>query len=65
MSAWIVVVDTPYFGKTDASGRVQIDVPDGEHLVRAWQPVSELSTPVEHAGRAGTPLTLRLAASPP
>ena len=64
MSAWIVVVDTPYFGKTDASGRAQIDVPEGEHLVRAWNPMQEPAVPAEHAARAGAPLTLHLAAAP-
>ena len=65
MSAWVVVVDTPYFGKTDAAGQVQIDVPEGEHRLHAWHPVrAELATPVERAVRAGTPVTVRLGAAP-
>lgn len=61
MIGWIVVVDTPYFGRTDASGHFQVDVPDGEHLIRAWQPRGD-AVPVETRARAGTPVSLRLVA---
>jgi plastocyanin len=36
MSAHIVVVDTPTFGRTDDKGQVAFDLPAGEHVVRAW-----------------------------
>ncbi|MBT9499808.1 MAG: methylamine utilization protein [Burkholderiaceae bacterium] len=36
MSAYIVVVDTPLFGRSDAKGLVQLDVPAGEHQLKAW-----------------------------
>lgn len=36
MSAWVHVVDTPLFGKTDARGEATLDVPAGQHLLRAW-----------------------------
>ncbi len=36
MRAWVVVVDTPYFAKTDAKGQAMLDVPAGEHLLRVW-----------------------------
>jgi plastocyanin len=36
MSAHIVVVDTPTFARTDASGQASFDLPAGEHVVRAW-----------------------------
>lgn len=36
MRAWVVVVDTPYFAKTDAKGLATLDVPAGEHLLRVW-----------------------------
>jgi len=38
MSAHVVVVDTPLFGKTDASGQLKLDLPIGEHLLRYWHP---------------------------
>ncbi len=36
MSAHIVVVDTPTFGRTDDRGQVAFDLPAGEHVVKAW-----------------------------
>lgn len=37
MVAWVVVLDTPHFGTTDAQGRVQIDgVPSGDYQLRVW-----------------------------
>lgn len=38
MSAHIVVVDTPVFAKTDAQGQARLDLPPGEHQLRAWHP---------------------------
>ena len=38
MLGHIHVVDTPYFGVTDAQGKVDIDVPLGDHRVRIWHP---------------------------
>nr|WP_316641640.1 methylamine utilization protein [uncultured Roseateles sp.] len=36
MSSFIIVVDTPLFGRSDAKGLVQLDVPAGEHQLKAW-----------------------------
>jgi len=65
MSAWVVVVDTPYFARTDAAGRARLEIPDGEHRLRVWharQP--EPVTPVERSVRPGgsVNVTLSLAA---
>lgn len=38
MLAWIVVVDSPYFAKSDASGVLTLDVPAGKHRLRVWHP---------------------------
>ena len=39
MRAYVMVVDTPYFGKTDDSGVVTLDnLPAGKYEVRAWHP---------------------------
>jgi len=65
MSGWIVVVDTPYFAKTDATGQARVDVPDGEQLVRVSHPQQpEGSAPFEKRVRAGAPLSVRLAFRP-
>ena len=37
MISYVVVVDTPYFGKTDASGMVRLDeLPPGEYELKIW-----------------------------
>ena len=37
MIAYVQVVDTPWFGKSDAAGNVKIDnLPPGNYEVRAW-----------------------------
>ncbi len=65
MTGWIVVVDTPYFAKTDATGQAKIDVPDGEHLVRVSHPQqADGSAPFERRARPGAPLAVRLAFTP-
>jgi plastocyanin len=39
MIAYVLVVSTPYFGKTDASGAVKLrDLPPGSYAVHAWHP---------------------------
>jgi plastocyanin len=39
MVAWVLVVDTPWFARTDASGTALIsDVPGGEYTLQAWHP---------------------------
>lgn len=61
MVAYIHVVDTPYFGTTDAAGKVTIDVPAGEHKAHVWYPaLGETTPPVELPLKTGGPVTLRL-----
>ncbi len=37
MISYVVVVDTPFFGKTDASGTVRLDnLPPGEYELKIW-----------------------------
>jgi plastocyanin len=38
MAAHIVVVDTPLFTKTDAHGIARLELPPGEHTLKAWHP---------------------------
>jgi plastocyanin len=46
MRAYVYVVDTPFFAKTDANGVARIEnVPDGNFEVRAWHPDMSLATP--------------------
>lgn len=39
MLGYIVVSDSPFFGKTDASGMVSVQLPKGEYRVRFWHPL--------------------------
>ena len=51
MAAWVVIVDTPWFGRTDADGRLQLaSVPAGRYNLRAWHPGMTVGAqPVEQA----------------
>jgi plastocyanin len=67
MAAWIVVVDTPWFGRTDNSGRwAGAAAPPGRYTLRAWHaglPVG--APPVEQAltvEPSGTRAEVRLTA---
>lgn len=65
MVAWVVVVDTPYFGRSGADGRVTIDnVPPGSYRLRAWHAGLPPGSPaLDHAltvGAAGASSSLSL-----
>jgi plastocyanin len=64
MSAWVHVVDTPLFARTDTAGQVTLDVPEGDHVLRAWHPLlAEATGPAEQPVRvsgAGTRIAIRL-----
>lgn len=39
MLAWVVVVDTPYYGKTNASGQITLpSAPAGNYALKVWHP---------------------------
>jgi hypothetical protein len=39
MTAWVVVVDTPYYGRTAKAGTVVLtNVPPGRYQLRVWHP---------------------------
>lgn len=60
MIGYIHVVDTPYFGTTDAAGKVTIDLPPGEHKAMLWYPaLGETTPPLETTFKAGAPVTLK------
>jgi plastocyanin len=44
MIAYVLVVSTPWFGKTDSSGVVKLhDLPPGSYAVQAWHPQQKAS----------------------
>jgi plastocyanin len=69
MIAYVKVVDTPYFAKTDANGVAKIDVPAaGKYSVTAWHYNMVGKDSVQQVAVAGTaPQTLvyKLALKPP
>jgi plastocyanin len=61
MLSYIPVVDTPYFGITNATGQVTLDLPPGDHRVRVWTPaMGEAGAPAEQAFKTGTALTVKI-----
>jgi plastocyanin len=67
MEAYVLVVDTPYFAKTDARGRARIaHVPPGSYRLRWWHPrqKQELAARVIKIGAAPMRLTQKLDVSP-
>ena len=61
MVAYVLVVDTPYFGRTDKSGRVSFDnLPPGNYKVAAWhytmrEPNAQPSSSAQWAAGAAPP----------
>ena len=45
MAGNIYISESPYFGVSDADGRVRMDVPDGAVTVHAWHPQQLLEQP--------------------
>ena len=53
MLGYILVVDTPYFQKTDSKGHVTLDLPYGDYQLEVWHPriqdeLSRLSSQISH-----------------
>ena len=68
MVAFVLVVDTPYFAKTDKTGRVSLDnLPPGSYRVVAWHPqqrdpnASNTQTAEVPGAGASSPLKFTLA----
>lgn len=51
MLAYVQIVDTPYFGKTDATGTVKLlNVPDGQFTLKVWHyALAKENVPTEQA----------------
>lgn len=67
MVAYIQVVNTPYFGKTNEAGKVRInDLPAGKYKLKAWHPLmlSGPTIPESEITIAKQDLTVSLALDP-
>ena len=55
MTAWVVIVDTPWYGQTGPDGRLLLAaVPPGRYRLRAWHPAMEVgATPIEQPLQVG------------
>ena len=65
MRAYLRVVSTPYFAKTNAQGVAQLEVPAGEHRLQAWHALLGDAPPHPQALKlpsGGASLTLTVAA---
>jgi len=70
MAAWVVVVDTPYFGRSADAGKVSlVNVPAGNYRLRVWHPELPVGAPATDqalaVGAANISLTLRPLRSAP
>jgi hypothetical protein len=56
MVAWVLVVDTPYFGHTDAQGKLTLnDVPTGSYKLRTWHASLPTGAPAAEQAQAVGP----------
>lgn len=55
MRAYVYVVDTPYFGKSEAAGTVALDsLPPGNYQIRAWHPdMGTIKPPLQQTVKLG------------
>ena len=70
MAAWVLIVDTPWYGRAGADGRVQLpQVPAGAYRLRAWHASLPVGAPASDraltVGAAPQQLTLALAGAAP
>jgi plastocyanin len=50
MAAWVVIVETPWYGRSDEQGRWSGAVPPGRYRLRAWHPQMAVgATPSDQA----------------
>ncbi len=68
MVAWVLVVETPYFGHTDAQGKLTLDnVPNGNYKLRTWHASLPTGAPAadqaQAVGAGGAPVVVKLAGS--
>lgn len=70
MLAFVKVVDTPYFAKTDSSGAARIELPPGKYTLKAWHYNATGSQTVEQPllvkpGEAPAHAAFRMTLKPP
>lgn len=62
MEAYVLVVDSPYFAKTDSNGRAFItNIPPGHYRLRLWHPRQKSEPPLREIEIGVAPTKLNLA----
>ena len=62
MEAHVLVVDSPWFAKSGADGRVDIaNVPPGRYRLRLWHPLQKAAAPLQEIEIGAAPAHLALA----
>lgn len=69
MIAWVLVLDTPYFGKTDAKGALELrNVPEGDYRLKVWHnrlpPTAKPYESAQTVTGAGATATVNLTVMP-
>ncbi|WP_292453468.1 methylamine utilization protein [Methylibium sp.] len=66
MSAFIRVVDTPYFARTDLQGQARLELPPGKHRVQVWHPglPAETDAPLQPLEVGGADASVTLGIEP-
>jgi plastocyanin len=52
MTAWTVIVETPWYGKSGADGKLVIDAAPGSYRLRAWHASLEVGAPAQDQAMA-------------
>jgi plastocyanin len=61
MEAYVLVVESPYFGKTGADGQVRIaNLPAGRYRLQLWHPLQKARVPAGEIEAGAQPLKLNL-----
>lgn len=55
MLAYVLVVPTPYFARTDAKGNARIELPAGSYELRAWHPLQKAEAAMKALSVEGGP----------
>lgn len=68
MIGWVVVVESPWYGRSAATGQLRLDVPPGAHRLLAWHPDLPVGAPATEqavaVGAGTTTARLRVAVEP-
>ncbi len=61
MEAYVLVVNSPHYGKTDADGLTTIrEVPAGQYRLRLWHPRQKAQAPLRDIEITGVPASVKL-----